>query len=622
MSDEIKNPKPLPGSPITRREALQLTLAAGISATAITLAVTDPAVAAAAGVFLHGVASGDPGAHRVVIWTRITKPGMDASIPVTWKVSEDRQMKKIVQHGKSSARATRDYTVKVDVDGLRLGRIYYYRFEVDGQLSPIGRTRTLPADGVTQLKFAVFSCSNYELGYFNAYAEAAKQTDLDAVLHLGDYIYEYGPGPGGFTTPAAALGLVPKPRDAKLQPPEEIILLDQYRARHALYRTDAHLQTLHRDNPFINIWDDHEVANDSWTGGAENHDPATEGNWQARKKAGIRAFYEWLPIREPKDGAPIDPMTHNPDDLYRVFDFGDLARLVMIDTRAAGRDEQFDTAHLVGAYAGAPPKGPFPNDVKSGGVKRTLMGKAQANWFGKQIADSTQTWQLIGNQVLMFYQNAPDINGTPVLNAGRKATAIGILDQLFGAGSGAQIAGLGAAGLPFPLAADAWTGYPTARMTMLNALAKAKNPIVLTGDSHNAWTANLVLPSDTGSTPVAAEFGGTSVSSPGFEQYLLGLQPPLVAALLVDSSKRKSPTDKLIYAESSRRGFMLVEVTPNVVNVDYVFLSTVFTQNYTTQTQSFRARAGRRRKSYPDARRPRGESQELPDAVAFAYGRR
>lgn len=593
MSNDSNNGDFPAGSKITRREALQLTLAAGISATTITLAVTDPAVAATNGVYLHGVASGDPTANRVVIWTRITQANPPDAIPVYWAVAEDAAMQHIVRHGLVYARDSRDYTVKVDVDRLQPGRTYYYRFSTDKKPSPLGRTRTLPPTGVKRLKFAVFSCSNFELGYFNAYAEANKHDDLDAVLHLGDYIYEYGPGTGGYTTLAAALGQVPKPRDSELVPAEEIILLDQYRARHALYRTDANLQQLHRNNPFINIWDDHEVANDAFTKGAENHTYKTEGSWQKRKWAGIRAFYEWLPIREPNDRQIVNPLTQNPDDLYRSFDFGDLARVVMIDTREAARDKQLDAAHLVAAYTGVPAQGPFPADVQNERT-RMLMGKAQDKWFSNQMTTSTQTWQLIGNQVLMFYQNAPDINGTSVLDSEQKTALLAVIDQLYGAGYGSQIAALGAAGLPLPLAADAWTGYPSARITMLNALALAKNPIVLSGDSHNAWTANLVLPSDTGSKPVAPEFGGTSVSSPGYEQYLLGVDPALVSALFVDSSKRKSPTDKLIYSESSRRGFMLVEVQPTAVTVDYVFLSTAFTTTYTTETKRFRVALGTR----------------------------
>lgn len=593
MGDETEDRDPAARTALTRRQALQMTLVAGISATAITLAVTDPATAAEE-VFLHGVASGDPLRDRVVIWTRVTRDGAAANIPVKWVVAEDRRMRRVVRNGRSLASLRQDYTVKVDVDGLQPGKTYFYRFEVGGARSPVGRTRTLPAGDVRRLKFAVFSCSNYELGYFNAYAEAAKHDDLDAVLHLGDYIYEYGPGDGGYTTPAAALGLVPKPRDAVLVPAEEIVLLDQYRARHALYRTDMHLQALHRDNPFINIWDDHEITNDAFTDGAENHQE-DEGRWSARKKAGIRAFYEWLPIREPRDGNRLDPATKTPDEVYRVFDFGDLARLVMIDTRHAGRNAQLGTAELVGAYATAAPQGPFPADVNGEQEPRTLLGPKQEAWLEKRLAGSTQTWQLIGNQVLMFYQNAPDIAGTALLSDAQRVEFIGLLDGLFGAGFGEQLAQLGAAGLPFPLAADAWTGYPSARVKMLSALASAPNPIVLTGDSHNAWTANLALPTAGDPEPVGPEFGCTSVSSPGYEQYLLDVPPDLVAALFVDSSDRKSPADKLIDAECGRRGFLLLEVRPQATVVDHVFLSSAFEETWTTETRRFKVRAGSRR---------------------------
>ncbi|RXF75425.1 alkaline phosphatase D family protein [Hansschlegelia zhihuaiae] len=593
MAGDFENGDERSGLRLTRREALRLTVAAGVSATTLTLAVTDPAVAARAGAFLHGVASGDPKPRRVIIWTRVTKADAPAEIPVTWSVAEDAQMRRVVQSGEDAARIGRDHTVKVDVVGLEPGKTYYYRFEAEGDVSPVGRTRTLPEGAVKRAKFAVCSCSNYELGYFNAYREAARRDDLDAVLHLGDYIYEYGPGLEGYTTPATALGLAPKPRDGLLEPREEIVALEQYRARHALYKTDPDLQKLQRQNPFIHIWDDHEVANDAYVNGAENHQPETEGPWSARRRAGIRAFYEWLPVREPSDGFRLDPETGRPDDLYRVFDFGDLARLVMTDSRQAGREKQLATEKLVAAYTGQPPQGPFPLDVNGKGETRTLLGAEQESWFEKRIAQSTQTWQLIGNQVLMFYQAAPDINGSTVLDATQKAQIIGLLDQIFGAGSGAQIAALGAAGLPFPLAADAWTGYPSARIKMLEALSKAPNPVVLTGDSHNAWTANLVLPSAEGAKPVGAEFGGTSISSPGIEQYLLGLPPELIAAVLVETSARH-PNDKLIFTDQGRRGLMLVDVTPKAVTVDHVFVSTVFEKGYATETKRFRVPVGKK----------------------------
>ena len=578
------------GWALSRREALKLTLAAGVTATSVTLAVTG-AANAASGVFLHGVASGDPLADRVVIWTRVTQPDPQATVPVSWKVARDPGMQDVVREGRTDAVAYRDHTVKIDVDGLEAGETYYYRFQGAGGASPVGRMKTLPPVGVKRLRLAVFSCANYELGYFNVYREAAKRDDLDAVLHLGDYLYEYGPGLTGYTTPATATGRVPKPRDNALEPREEIVALDQYRARHALYRSDPDLQAIHAKNAFINVWDDHEVANDAWKDGAENHQPETEGLWRKRRRAGVRAFYEWLPIREPADGDRFGGEAGRPDALYRSFDFGDLARLTMIDTREAARDKQLDATTQVGVYAGAPPQGPFPRDVVDG-RPRTLMGEEQSAWFAETLGSTTQPWQIIGNQVLMFYQTAADINGSPVLSALDRAQFLGTLDALFGQGYGAQFAALGAAGLPSPLAADAWTGYPTARIEMLKALAGASNPIVLTGDSHNAWTANLALPSETGTVPVAAEFGGSSVSSPGFEQYLLDIDMTKVAALTVDSSERKSPADKLIYTDQARRGFMVVEVRPKATIVDHIFVSTVFKRGYTTERVRFRVPLG------------------------------
>jgi alkaline phosphatase D len=580
---------------LTRREALLMTLAAGVTATSITLAVEGAEAAAGAAPFLHGVASGDPLADRVILWTRVTRPGVAGDLPVDWIVAEDEAFTRVVRRGTSLALADRDHTLKLDITRLSPGTTYYYRFEQGGLPSQVGRTKTLPVGAVDRLRFMVFSCSNFELGFFNAYREAARYKDVDAVLHLGDYIYEYGRGPSGYTTPATGAGLLPKPRDHALQPREEIVTLDQYRARHALYRTDAFLRNLHALFPFINVWDDHEVANDAWTGGAENHTTPAEGAWAVRKRLGIRAFYEWLPIREPQDGVRVDPVTGNPDSVYRSFDFGDLARLVMLDTRQAGRDEPLPQDRLIGAYVGAPPQGPFPKDVREDGKSRTLLGDAQAAWVDDQITTSTQIWQLIGNQVLMFYQNAPEVAGSAVVSNVQKLAYNQVLDRLFGAGTSQTLAQLGAAGLPTPLAADAWTGYPTARIRMLNTLAKAKNPVVLTGDSHNAWTANLVLPTPAGPKPVAAEFGGTSVSSPGTEQYLLGIPPEATAALQVDSSARKSPVDKLIYTEQSRRGFMMVDVRRTGMLVDHVFVSSVFGSSYSVERKRFQVRVNSRR---------------------------
>jgi alkaline phosphatase D len=311
--------------------------------------------------FQHGVASGDPLSDRVILWTRVTlspealanlaeadaqvrkNPALAAhvqalkNIVLRWEVALDAQFRRKVRAGVTTASPERDYTAKVDVDGLRPGTTYYYRFIGRDMVSPTGRTRTLPpllAGATPAVKLAVFSCSNYPAGYFNVYGEAAKIDDLDAAIHLGDYIYEYS-RTGYASERAAELGRLSEPET-------EIVTLDQYRRRHAQYRTDADLQALCAKVPLIAVWDDHESANDAWRDGAENHQPATEGVWQARRAAAIRAYYEWLPIREVQPGRP--------ERIFRSFDFGTLLSLHMLDTRLIGRDQQlsFDIVHRGG----------------------------------------------------------------------------------------------------------------------------------------------------------------------------------------------------------------------------------------------------------------------------------
>jgi len=296
--------------------------------------------------FLHGVASGDPLGDRLIIWTRLTLTRLGSKlrvrrIPVGWTVAEDPQFRNVVRRGFTLAQRARDFTVKVDLVGLQPGKQYFYRFNTFTSLSPAGCGRTLPEYGIEQVKLAVMSCSNYPAGYFNVYTDAAQIPDLDAVCHLGDYIYEYGPG-GYATELADAIGRGFEPGNDV-----ELLTLQNYRDRYAQYRSDAGLQALHAAVPFICVWDDHEIANDAWRDGAENHQP-DEGDWSARKQAGIRAYYEWIPIRPPEPA--------NKEKIYRAFEFGDLLSLYMLDTRIIGRDEQLNYANYIngdGSFNGA-----------------------------------------------------------------------------------------------------------------------------------------------------------------------------------------------------------------------------------------------------------------------------
>jgi alkaline phosphatase D len=226
----------------------------------------EPAARQTAPVFRHGVASGDPRADRVLLWTRVS--GGSGEVPVRWTLASNATMTRVVARGETRTGAARDFTVKVDATGLAPATTYYYRFEALGARSAIGRARTLPAASAARLRLGLTSCSNYPYGYFNAYARMAERTDLDLVLHVGDYIYDYHQG--RYFDPDLA-------KDRPVDPPTEIIALDDYRRRYALYRTDQDLQAVHQQHTFVCVWDDHEVANNSWRDGAENHQPNAAG---------------------------------------------------------------------------------------------------------------------------------------------------------------------------------------------------------------------------------------------------------------------------------------------------------------------------------------------------------
>ncbi|MBS1554952.1 MAG: alkaline phosphatase D family protein [Bacteroidetes bacterium] len=309
--------------------------------------------------FYHGVASGDPLPDRVIIWTRVTPDDSLASIDVKWQMATDEEFTAVVKSDSLATHPGKDYTVKVDVAGLQPDQIYYYRFTALGKTSVIGRTKTAPVEAKDSLKFAVVSCANWEWGYFNPYDKIADRPVLDAVLHLGDYIYEYGIAKYGDTT-IGRLNI----------PPYEIVNLQDYRTRYSLYRLDKGLRRVHQLHPMIAIWDDHEVANNATVTGAQNHQPE-EGDYEKRKAAARQTYYEWMPIRENQE-------------LYRSFSFGPLADVVMLDERLAGRDPEI-------------------TDIKSPELQkaeRTMLGATQLQWFEEKLKTSKATWKLIANQVI------------------------------------------------------------------------------------------------------------------------------------------------------------------------------------------------------------------------------
>jgi alkaline phosphatase D len=503
--------------------------------------------------FKHGVASGDPLADRVIIWTRIT-PNSPGAVRAIWEVASDNQFAIIVRTGDVSTSDTQDYTVKVDVTGLSAGTVYFYRFNVGSKRSAIGRTKTLPTDAVARVKLAVVSCSNYPAGFFNVYADIAKQNDVDAVLHLGDYIYEYSSA-GYASGNSAALNRISDPAN-------EILSLADYRKRYAQYRSDIDLQALHAAMPMIAIWDDHEIANDTYRTGAENHDPATEGSFDARRNAAIQAYYEWLPIRLQNPNAV--------DQIYRTFSFGNVVALHMLDTRQAAREKQLSYASYFSASGFNSAQ--FTSDV--GNPARQLMGTTQTTWLQAQMSASPATWQVLGQQVLMARMNlpAPLVTGQVTLAAYRDiATRAQTAPATLTA---AERAILAQPAIPYNL--DAWDGYAAARETVLG-IGKTlnKNLISLAGDTHNAWASDLL---DLSGTAIGVEFGTSSVTSPGFESFFPNEDPAALAKTLT----QLIPT--LRYTDTSLRGYLLLTATPTEARGDWVFVDTIASRTYTAKT--------------------------------------
>lgn len=501
--------------------------------------------------FLHGVASGDPQTDRVIIWTRAT-PSAAEEFDVAWEVASDEQFTNLVKTGSFTTNAARDFTVKVDVTGLSANSTYFYRFSHAGTRSVAGRTKTLASGKVEQVKLAVFTCSNYPAGYFNVYAEAAKLNDIDAAIHLGDYIYEY-PRDGYASQDAAAL-------KRQVEPKNEIVTLTDYRSRYAQYRGDADLQALHARLPFITVWDDHEFANDTWTDGAENHDPATEGPFSARRAAALQAYREWMPIRLP------DP--ERTDRIYRSFDFGNLVSLHMLDTRLIGREKQLSYATYAGA-GGSFDGARFAADL--GNPARQLMGAEQTAWLQKQLGASSATWQILGQQVLMARMNIPAPLALQSISFKDYTALLGKAQAAPATLTPAEQQILAQPAIPYNL--DAWDGYAAARETVFGmAAALDKNLIALAGDTHNSWASDLA---DLHGKAVGVEFGVTSVTSPGFEEIFPQEDPRAVAGGL------EQIIGPLVYAETQHRGYMIVTADAAGAQCEWRYVSTVKSKTYT-----------------------------------------
>lgn len=528
------------------------------------VAVPAPVTPVAPAVFAFGVASGDPLADSVMLWTHAKIAASTADVSLTWEVATDTAFISIVRSGTLLTTEASSFTAKVDVKGLTAGSTYFYRFrDAAGVVSTVGTTRTLPAGTAVSVKFAVFSCALYSEGYFHAYDSAAK-SDAQYAIHVGDYIYEYGSDPLKFGNSSIPGGRVTSPAN-------DIVTMNDYRTRHALYRSDLNLQALHAKMPWITVWDDHEFANNSYVNGAENHNSATQGDWVTRKNIAAKVYHEWMPIRTPD--------VNNLLKIYRRFDFGNVFTLHMVDTRIEGRDRQYDNFGDADGGIGRYLAGITPN---AGGIRpdasRQIMSSEQQNWLTSGIGASTATWQFLGNQDIMarmwFPASVLQVQATNPAGVPAAISAY-LTAKATRAGGGAVSPLLNTAVNPLlPYNLDSWDGYPSQREAILQTVkTQGKRLVALSGDSHNGWFTNLTT---LAGVKVGVEFAGTSVTAPGFESAGLG-----TLASSIDGSALGATAvgaglgliDDVAYCDTIRRGYLLMTVTAAQVKGEYVFLN-------------------------------------------------
>ena len=501
--------------------------------------------------FTHGVASGDPWPESVVLWTRVapSNKSEDSTAPVDgtaplwnhateeyveadpnpicvdWKVfsrGAKNETGAVVTSGRTHTTSDIDYTVKVIPEGLQPLTEYNYQFSVCGSnvTSPMGRTKTAPTedDDVSELSFAVFSCSNFPNGYFNAYGNAARKDEHDWVLHLGDYIYEYEAEEDA--TERVSI------------PSNEIFTLYDYRARHGQYRSDPDLQHLAKEHAWITTWDDHEVANNVYrdgTSGLNNTEDSflndgPEVSVDTRKINAVRAYFEWMPIRQTDldDGLRI----------WRSFQMGKLLDLIILDTRVY--DRSITSLGWNDEYI----------DLIRDDPSRSLMGASQESWFYKSLSESSDrgaTWRLIGNQII-FSRIFEDDEGF--------------------------------------LSGDNWNGYIANRNRTLKHLYdnSISNNVFLAGDSHQNWVSDLAWLGEkeydkkTGEGAIGVEFAGTAVSSSG--------HPGPIEPDAGDYAKGMvERNDELMWQEGYYRGYFHLTVSPEKLDAKFYGSPSVATRN-------------------------------------------
>jgi len=487
--------------------------------------------------FNHGVASGDPTHSNIIIWTKITK-NTNLKIDVDWQISNKKDFSNVISNGKTKSYSYNDFTVKIDAKiPLKYNaESIYYRFFVNNNFSPIGTTKTLPISNPNKFNLAFCSCSNYPAGFFNAYREIALDDDIDLVLHLGDYLYEYGED--GYATEDA------KKLNRVVDPIGEIVSLNDYRRRHALYKSDKDLQLLHSQKPMIPVWDDHEFANDSWKNGAENHS-YDEGYFATRKSNALKAYYEWMPIRESNSKLKI----------WRKFEIGTLFQLFMLDTRSIYRDKQLNLDNYFKNTTFN--KKQYIKDLQK---KRNLVGTEQFKWLDKNINNNFK-WSVIGQQILLSPTVLPKI-----FSKLDKNLFPNFLHKYLKIG-----------GMDIPYNTDSWDGYPRERNKLLKILSKSQSSIVLTGDTHNSWISNLYNDMNF----IGVEIAAPSITSPN--------SVDIFKSMTEDIDKDFIKYNKnLKWTNGSGKGFVKLTIASNQIEVKFIYVNTVKSRDYKlSDTNSF-----------------------------------
>lgn len=521
--------------------------------------------------FRHGVASGDPTANSVILWTRVT-PFSPAAVLINWEVATDRTFKNVTHSGADITTAEKDYTLKLDIVGLKPNTRYYYQFRANNAVSLLGMTKTLPTGAVDHIKMAVMSCSDYSSGYFHAYDAVAYRDDIDLVLHLGDYIYEY----------SQALSPFPEGVERAPMPPHELLVLNDYRTRYNQYRQDKKLQQLHARKPFVCVWDDHEFANNTWRQGAQNHN-ADEGNFSDRSSAARQAYFEWLPVRGKGEQGAIR-------EIDRSFELGDLVKLHMLDTRFVGRDKQLEYRDFYNKDRNHFDQARFNRKLNDS--SRTIVGKQQLGSLKESIRGSDAKWQVLGQQILMGRYPIPGAIALRRLDSitFERLDKLAQIDErvkqgervssdaraFYQAGkSELTPEALTLLALPdLPLNLDAWDGYPAERSQVLDLMAESGSGfVVLAGDTHNAWASNLMAGNG---SKAGLEFGTHSVTSPGIDGFFNYDSKKMSHAERTLMTRVKD----LEYVNVRGRGFMLVEFSRNKVRTEWHFVSDVKKPNY------------------------------------------